>query len=132
MWQHPTESPIARPALRVLVVEDNLLIAETLCDMLENCGCEVMGPAPNLEGSLTLLADDHPDGALLDINLSGTLSFPLAAVLAEQGIPFVFVTGYDEGTIFPDEFRSIRRISKPFDRKEVEEVVEVWGRMGRA
>jgi len=89
----------------------------------------VVGPVPDLGGSLRLLDQGSLDGALLDINLAGTLSFPLAEALKERGVPFVFLTGYDEGTLFPPEFRAVRRISKPFDRKELAEVIEVWGRL---
>jgi DNA-binding response OmpR family regulator len=128
---HPPDAPSGPAGLRILVVEDNLLIADTVCDMLENWGCAVIGPVPDLERGLSLLAEERPDGALLDINLGGTLSFPLAAALEVQGVPFVFMTGYDEGTIFPPEFRGIRRVSKPFDVKEVAEVLEVWGRLVR-
>ena len=118
--------------LKILVVEDNLLIAETIGDLVESCGCAVVGPIGDLEGGLALLEEARPDGALLDINLAGTLSFPLATALEARGVPFVFMTGYDEGTIFPREFSAVRRITKPFDHKEVAEVLEVWGRMAGA
>jgi DNA-binding response OmpR family regulator len=131
MFHHPTEAPEGTAKLRVLVVEDNLLIAETLCDLLADCGCSVIGPAPDLPGSMALIDSDRPDAVLLDINLGGTLSFPLAGVLEGRGVPFAFLTGYDEGVLFPAEFRGVRRISKPFDAKEVGEVLEVWRRMVR-
>lgn len=116
-------------ALRILVVEDNFLIAETICELLGECGCYVIGPAPNLGRALALVDQDRPDGALLDINLGSDLSFPLAAVLEELSVPFVFMTGYDDGILFPPEFRKVRRISKPFDARHVAEVMEVWGRL---
>jgi CheY-like chemotaxis protein len=132
MSHPPVDALNSARGLRVLVVEDNLLIAETVCDMLEDCGCAVLGPAPDIKRGLQLLSGEQPDGVLLDVNLGGTLSFPLAATLEKQGVPFVFMTGYDEGTLFPPEFRAVRRISKPFDATEVAEVLEVWGRMARA
>jgi len=112
-----------------LVVEDNLLIAEALCDLLETCGCSVCGPASDLARSRALIEWEQLDGALLDINLGGSLSFPLAALLEERGIPFVFVTGYDDGVLFPVEFKEVRRISKPYDPRAVSEIIEAWGRM---
>jgi len=118
-------------ALRVLVVEDNWLIAETISEMLERCGCEVVGPAPDLDSGLTLLENAQLDGALLDVNLSGTMSFPVATALEARGVPFVFLTGYDAGTIFPAEFRTIRRLSKPCDQEQVADILEVWGRMSQ-
>jgi CheY-like chemotaxis protein len=122
------ESPMQQHPLRILVVEDNMLIAETIVDMVESCGCAVVGPAPNLERGLSLLERETVDGALLDVNLSGTFSFPLAAVLTERGVPFVFLTGYDDGTIFPVAFRGVRRVNKPFDQEDVARVVRGWGR----
>lgn len=132
MFQRPNEAHESRSGLRVLVVEDNLLIAETVCDLLAECGCEVVGPVPDIDRSMALIDRDKPDGALLDINLGGILSFPLAGILEKLGVPFVFMTGYDEGVLFPPEFRKIRRLSKPFDAKDVSEVIEVWGRLTRA
>ena len=132
MFRHPTDAPSQGTVLRVLVVEDNLLIAETICDLVEGSGCAVVGPAPSLDQGLRLLQEERPDGAFLDVNLGGTLSFPLATALGEQGVPFVFMTGYDGGTIFPPEFRGVRRIAKPFDVNDVAEVLEVWGRMAGA
>ena len=132
MFHHPNEGSGRPGGLRVLVVEDNLLIADTLCDLLTECGCEVVGPVPDMDRSMALIDSDRPDGALLDINLGGTLSFPLASILEQRGVPFVFMTGYDEGVLFPPEFRKIRRLSKPFDAKDVSEVIEVWGRLAGA
>ena len=122
----------AQHVLKILVVEDNLLIAETICDLVSDCGGEVVGPAPDLSRGMALLDQARLDGALLDINLGGTLSFPLAQVLQQRGVPFVFMTGYDDGILFPAEFRNVRRISKPFDVRHVAEVIEVWGRMAGA
>jgi len=130
--RHRTDPLSPMQGLRVLVVEDNWLIAETICDLLVDRGCTVVGPAPDTERGLRLLADERPDGALLDINLAGTLSFPLASVLQDRGVPFVFMTGYDDGAIFPPEFRAVRRIAKPFDVNDVLDVLEVWGRLARA
>jgi CheY-like chemotaxis protein len=132
MSQRPTDAMTPGRPLRVLVVEDNLLIAETISDMLQDCGCVVLGPVPDLQRGMQMLEGEQPDAVLLDINLCGTLSFPLAAALEQRGVPFVFMTGYDEGSLFPPEFRAVRRISKPFDAKDVAEVLEVWGRIARA
>ena len=130
---HPTEGrPTPAHALRVLVVEDNLLIAETICDVLKDCGCTVIAPVPDLPGGVALIDQDALDGAMLDVNLSGTLSFPLATMLEERGVPFVFMTGYDDGALFPTEFRKVRRLAKPFEAKDVAEIIEVWGRIASA
>ncbi len=101
--------------LRVLLVEDNLLLAEVIADALATYGCVVVGPAPDVESGLQLAREAEFDGALLDINLFGDFCFPIAAVLTERKIPFLFLTGYDNSRLIPPEFRSARRLSKPID-----------------
>ncbi len=101
--------------LRVLLVEDNLLLAEVIADALATYGCVVVGPAPDVESGLQLAREAQFDGALLDINLFGDFCFPIAAVLTERKIPFLFLTGYDNSRLIPPEFRSARRLSKPID-----------------
>ena len=109
--------------LRVLVVEDSFLVADTICDVLSERGCEVVGPAPNLERGWRLSQQEGLDGAVLDLNLGGEFSFPIAVTLAERGIPFVFLTGYDDIAVLPEEFRGVRRILKPFDFDDLVNVV---------
>ena len=75
----------------------------------------MVGPAPDVESGLQLAREAQFDGALLDINLFGDFCFPIAAVLTERKIPFLFLTGYDNSRLIPPEFRSARRLSKPID-----------------
>jgi DNA-binding response OmpR family regulator len=105
--------------LRILVVEDNFLVAEVLRDLLEEKGCQVMGPAPRVSVALQLCKDEVLDGALLDINLGGQSCFPIATYLLERGVPFFFLSGYDDSTMIPAPLRHIPRLAKPFDRVEV-------------
>ena len=98
--------------LKVLVVEDDLLLAELTKDLLEDSGCQVVGPVGWLHRGLELAQDKTLDGAILDINLHGEVSFAIAEVLDSRGVPFVFVTGYD-GNIVPLAFRSAPRLDKP-------------------
>ena len=99
---------------RILIVEDAFLIALDLCEQLESCGCTVAGPAGRLRRALDLAEHEELDGAVLDVNLAGELSFPVAAALAARNIPYVFLTGYDDDAAFPPEYRNIVRIAKPF------------------
>ena len=100
--------------LRILVVEDNFLVAENLRELLAARGCDVIGPAPRVEVALSLLAaNGRVDGAMLDINLGGEDCFPVAAALRERDVPFLFLTGYDQGLSIPAEFRHAPRLSKP-------------------
>jgi DNA-binding response OmpR family regulator len=100
--------------LRVLVVEDSLLVADAIADMLQSFGCEVVGPAAHVKPALTMVRAEHLDGAVLDVNLGGEHCFPIAAELQERGIPFIFLTGYASGTVVPPQFRDTPRIDKPF------------------
>jgi DNA-binding response OmpR family regulator len=100
--------------LRILVVEDNLLIADMIVMALQLYGYDVIGPASNLKAGLALAQAEDIDGALLDVNLAGELCFPIAVVLRSRQVPFMFLSGYDDPTIVPPHLRSIRRIGKPF------------------
>jgi CheY-like chemotaxis protein len=98
---------------RILVVEDEFMIAEGLAGMLEQCGVEVVGPAPTVGAALALATtEDQLDCAILDINLRGQMSYPVADALQERGIPFVFATGYDAHAI-PERHSHIVRCEKP-------------------
>ena len=112
-------TPTGLRGLKVLVVEDLFLLGETIRDHLESCGCEVVGPAASLQRALELAIGTSLDGAVLDINLDGELSFPVAACLEASGVPFVFLTGYDDPSIVPAEFRSLPHLTKPCDYAEL-------------
>ena len=98
---------------QVLVVEDEPLIALDIEDRLVAAGCEVIGPAPDLETARRLLAATAPDCALLDANLAGRPVGELAAELTRRGIPFGFVSGYGRQAL-PDGFRDAPLLRKPF------------------
>ena len=107
---------VAQPTLRhrrILVVEDEYLIADDMQQSLEEVGAIVLGPVPTIEQALELLGGDpHVDGAVLDINLNGEKVFPVADALATRGIRFLFATGYDAADI-PSQYRQITRCEKP-------------------
>ena len=102
----------------ILVVEDEYFIAADLKRALTGCEAIVIGPAGDLDDGLALLGDGPLDAAVLDVNLDGTRSFPIAARLADRAVPFLFVTGYD-GWALPDEYRAVPRIAKPFTMHRV-------------
>ena len=99
--------------LRVLVVEDDYLISLLLDDMLTSAGCVVVGPLPRLTDALEASAKVSCDAAVLDVNLGGERVYPVAKILAERRVPFVFVTGYS-GDALPREYAEQPRIAKPF------------------
>ena len=106
---------------RVLVCEDNLLMAEVVCDFLLDCGLQPVGPAGRLEEALRLGRERALDGAVLDISLNGRLCFPVCGVLSTRGIPFIFLTGYSglSSDIIPLAFRATPLIAKPFEPTEL-------------
>jgi CheY-like chemotaxis protein len=105
----------ARPtAPRVLVVEDNYLAAESICDLVRDHGFEVAAIVGTLEKALTAARHTALDGAVLDINLHGVNSFPICALLRERGIPFLFVTGYPD-TVLPPELGASDLLTKPVE-----------------
>jgi DNA-binding response OmpR family regulator len=99
--------------LRILVVEDSVLIADVIVDALCDCGCTAVGPAPRLAQGLILAVAERLDGALLDVNLAGEKCFPIAAALGARGVPFAFLTGYGDVGL-PAEYRKVPRLIKPF------------------
>ena len=99
--------------LRVLVVEDESLIAMLIEDTLEDMGCSVVAIAAGLEEAIALASDREFDVAILDVNLNGVQTFPLARLLMERNAPFIFSTGYGSSGI-PEAFRKAPVIAKPF------------------
>ena len=103
----------------ILVVEDEYLIADDMRGALLEAGAEVLGPVPTVDAAITLLAAaPQLDGALLDINLAGTMVFDFADTLAHRAVPFVFATGYDKSAI-PDRFADVPRLEKPVKARTV-------------
>jgi CheY-like chemotaxis protein len=116
-------APRLLEGFRVLVVEDNLLLAEVTRLLLEDSGCAVVGPAGRLQRGLKLAQDGPIDGAILDINLHGEMSFPIAEVLSARSVPFIFVTGYEDRSIVPLAFRSAPRLDKPVTDEQLLDVM---------
>src|SRR5258708_40320317 len=85
--------------LKVLVVEDESIVALHIENMLEEIGCQVVASVPRLVKALSLASSLDIDLAVLDINLAGEVVYPLAFRLADRGIPFVFSTGYSTETV---------------------------------
>jgi CheY-like chemotaxis protein len=99
--------------LRVLIVEDEMLLAFMLQDMLAEWGCAVVGPAGRVPKALSLAGSEALDGAILDVNVAGTEVYPVARTLAARRIPFIFVSGYAASRL-PKEWRDRPTLQKPF------------------
>ncbi len=98
---------------RVLIVEDEAVIAMLVEDMVLEFGSEVVGPVARLQEALRLAHNAELDAAILDVNVGGAVIFPVAEVLRERGIPFIFATGYQPNEL-PPRFRDSLSVSKPF------------------
>ncbi|MCA1797949.1 MAG: response regulator [Xanthomonadaceae bacterium] len=106
--------------LRVLLVEDEVLVGMLLEDILTDLGCEVVGPMTSVDAAIEFASNASVDVALLDINLTGADAYPVAEVLAGRGIAFGFLTGYQ--SVHPD-FEQYPSLGKPVDRKALEAVL---------
>jgi CheY-like chemotaxis protein len=103
----------------ILVVEDDFLIGYDFATSLEGLGAKVLGPVGSVDDALDLLLETvKVDAAVLDLNLGGELSYPVADALAERGIPFVFTTGYDKAKIAA-RFSAVTHCEKPVDISKV-------------
>ena len=105
---------------RVLVVEDEMMVALYVEDIVTELGHEVVGPAMRLEEGLTLAREAAIDMAILDVNLHGARSFPIADALSARGIPFIFATGYGTQGL-TEAYRDVITLQKPFASRDVEQ-----------
>lgn len=111
--------------LRILVVEDEFLVSVALEEDLRDAGASVIGPFSNLMAALSGAERQPFDLALLDINLDGTMVYPLADTLLARQVPFLFLSGY-AGADLPSRFATQRRLSKPYDpMRLVDEILKL-------
>lgn len=101
---------------RILVVEDEAMVAMLIEDMLTELGCAVVGPAMRLDHALQLAKTEAVDAAILDINLGGTRSDPVAEILERRLVPMLFVTGYGQAG---RPGRNDRVLQKPYRQAEL-------------
>jgi CheY-like chemotaxis protein len=108
--------------LRVLVVEDEMMVSMLIEDMLADLGCTIVGPASRLDEAMELARDGAIDCAVLDVNLGGQPIFPLADLLRERGRPFAFATGYGDAGL-RDVDRGSPVLQKPFREGDLARVL---------
>jgi two-component sensor histidine kinase/DNA-binding response OmpR family regulator len=128
----PAEAPAEAPAdnrtrrslagMRLLVVEDELLVSMLLDDMLSDLGAEVAGPHGRLADGLAAAKAERFDGAVLDFNLAGQSAEPLADLLLARGVPFIFITGYQRDSI-DRRYANVPVLAKPIDSTALENVL---------
>src|SRR3954470_24551689 len=113
----------AKPSRRVLVVEDEWLIAEVLKETLEDAGYQVIGPVSRVAPALRLIEEHDLDAAVLDVSLATEASFPIAHSLAAGSIPFIFVTGYVNADL-PVDFKGRPILNKPIEETALISLLE--------
>jgi CheY-like chemotaxis protein len=124
-------APLPRPVgavggLRLLVVEDDVMISTLLEDMLTELGHRVVGPAASVEEASRLVAQAEFDAALLDVNLNGDTVETICEALARRGKPFAFTTGYGEPAI-PAAFKDRPVLPKPY---KIDQLGDILARVG--
>jgi DNA-binding NtrC family response regulator len=107
---------------RVLLVEDEMMVVWLLEDMLAELGCAVVGPAASVGQALAMIDAEAIDVAMLDVNLNGEMSYPVADALAARGIPFVFSTGYHKDRLL-ERYRTFPALQKPFHLSELTDML---------
>jgi CheY-like chemotaxis protein len=113
---------VSLEGLRVLVVEDEMMVSMLIEDMLSDLGCTVVGPASRLEEAIDLAQRSDLDCAVLDVNLGGQPIFPLADILRAKGAPFAFATGYGDAGL-RDVDRGSPVLQKPFREGDLARVL---------
>ena len=128
--EHRARRPAAGPTngVRVLVVEDETALADTLCDLLLGAGCEPVGPAENVAIALGLIETSRIDAAILDVRLLDEMSYAVAYALRARGIPLMFLTASERGQL-PADLSDEVLIEKPF---KAPLLIETVRRMARA
>lgn len=109
-------------ARKLLIVEDEPVIGLALEDMVETLGWEVVGVAARVQQALDMIRTTEPSFAILDVNLHGEQSYPIADALADSGVPFIFATGYGD-TAHPARHQRVLTLTKPYSLQEVRDAI---------
>lgn len=108
--------------LRILIAEDEAVIALNLETLIVSFGCDVVGLAARPSDVLKLIDNERVDGALLDVNLRGEQIFSVLPEILKRNIPVIITSGYADMTLYPPEYRELPRITKPFTPSALEDL----------
>ena len=116
-------SDVQRP--RILIAEDNDLMAQQVGDFLRRCGYAVAGATPSIEGGLALIENGGVEGAVLDTELAGEPTYPICRALSARGVPFLFLSACDSrDALIPREFSAVPLLAKPFEPSQLKSALE--------
>ncbi len=101
---------------RILLVEDDYLVAMGMVQMLESLGCEVVGPFPSVQEASERAEKNHYEGAVLDVNIRGGHSGSVAEIVRSRSRALIFITGYGSPSVLPPDLRRLPRLDKPVSR----------------
>ena len=107
---------------RVMLLEDEAIIAFSVEDMLIELGCSIVGPAMNLDEAMALATNAEIDAAVLDININSDRSYGVARELQRRDVPFVFASGYDESGVSWDGI-PVEILPKPYRKDQLEQAL---------
>jgi DNA-binding response OmpR family regulator len=108
---------------RILVVDDERLLALLLADWLEELGHETVGPACDVASALTLIDTASPDAGIIDVSLGSETGYPVAESLLKRDVPFAFATGHGEANL-PPRFAGHRILVKPFEFDALRDIIK--------
>jgi len=103
----------------ILIVEDEFLVGQAIENGVRSRGWDVAGPADELSAVVALAREARLDAAVLDVNVGGRLVWPVAAVLRERGVPFLFLTGYSQSQVTHPDFGTAPTLGKPFSERDL-------------
>jgi CheY-like chemotaxis protein len=104
---------------RILLVEDSVVVGPFTADLLEELGCEVVGPAPNMAVARELVENEAFDAAIMDIHIRGERVFALCDLLEAKGVPVILTSGY-AGPQIPEKWQEAPQLQKPYTIDQVE------------
>jgi CheY-like chemotaxis protein len=124
MLTETENSPSSLGGLRILLVEDEAMVAMLMEGMLDGLGCQRVEWVTSVSAALQALERGEYDGALLDVNLSGAAVYPVAEALASRKLPFVFVSGYGRTAEVHPRFPHAAVLKKPFDSGDLASIIK--------
>jgi CheY-like chemotaxis protein len=118
-----TTSPQEAGSSRLLLVEDEMVVGMFMQELLQTIGYRSTDPIGRLSDAMAMAATERFDGAILDMNLNGEIIYPLAELLTEQSVPFVFVTGYAPHSVDP-RFTAVPILQKPVLQEDLADILQ--------